>query len=111
MGVHEIWVRDKFFCGVKKIQVQIINYPTYFSPNGDSIHDTWNIYELKNQVNSYIDIFDRYGKLIKQIKPSGLGWDGNYNGNPLPATDYWFTVYYTEQNTNQQFSSHFSLIR
>jgi len=111
MGVHEIVVRDKFFCGVKKIVVQIINYPTYFTPNGDSIHDTWNINELKNQDNSYIDIFDRYGKLIKQIKPSGLGWDGNYNGNPLPATDYWFTVYYNEQNTNQRFSSHFSLLR
>ena len=111
MGVHEIWVRDKFFCGVKKITIQIIDYPNYFTPNGDNIHDTWNITELKNQPNSYIDIFDRYGKLIKQIKPSGLGWDGNYNGNPLPASDYWFTVYYVEQNTNQQFSSHFSLVR
>lgn len=111
MGIHEIWVRDKFFCGVKKIIVQIIDYPTYFSPNGDTIHDTWNITELKNQPNSYIDIFDRYGKLIKQIKPSGPGWDGNYNGNPLPATDYWFTVYYSEQNVNLQFSAHFSLVR
>jgi gliding motility-associated-like protein len=111
MGTHEIWVRDLFYCGVKKITVQIIDYPTYFTPNGDTIHDTWNITELKNQPNSYIDIFDRYGKLIKQIKPSGPGWDGNYNGNPLPATDYWFTVYYTEQNTNLQLSSHFSLVR
>ncbi len=111
MGVHEISVRDKFFCGVKKITVQIINFPNYFTPNGDTIHDTWNITELKNQPNSYIDIFDRYGKLVKQIKPSGPGWDGNFNGNSLPASDYWFTVYYTEQNTNQKFSSHFSLVR
>ena len=50
-------------------------------------------------------------KLIKQIKPSEPGWDGTYNGNSLPATDYWFTVYYKEQNSNQQFSSHFSLVR
>lgn len=111
MGFHEIWVRDKFFCGEKKITVQIIDYPTYFTPNGDSTHDFWNISELKNQFNSYIDIFDRYGKLITQIKTSGTGWDGNYNGNPLPATDYWFTVYYTEQNNNLSFSSHFSLVR
>jgi gliding motility-associated-like protein len=111
MGTHEIWVRDKLGCGVKKIVVQIINYPNYFTPNGDSFNDTWNITELRNQPNSYISIFDRYGKLIKQIKPSGPGWDGNYNGNPLPATDYWFTVYYVEQNKNEQFSSHFSLLR
>ena len=111
MGTHEIWVRDKLGCGVKKIVLQIINYPNYFTPNGDSFNDTWNITELRNQPNSYISIFDRYGKLIKQIKPSGPGWDGNYNGNPLPATDYWFTVYYVEQNKNEQFSSHFSLLR
>ena len=111
IGTHEIWVRDTFGCGVKKIVVQIINYPNYFTPNGDSYHDTWNITELRNQLNSYISIFDRYGKLIKQIKPSGPGWDGNYNGKPLPATDYWFTVYYVEQNKNEQFSSHFSLLR
>lgn len=111
MGTHEIWVRDKFGCGLKKIVVQIINYPNYFTPNGDSYHDTWNITELKNQPNSYIDIFDRYGKLIKKIRPSGSGWDGNYNGNPLPATDYWFTVYYEEQNKSEQLSSHFSLLR
>ena len=111
MGVHEIAVRDKFYCGVKKITVQIIDYPNYFTPNGDTIHDIWNITELRNQPSSYIDIFDRYGKLIKQVKPSGPGWDGNFNGNPLPATDYWFTVYYTEQNVNLQFSSHFSLVR
>jgi gliding motility-associated-like protein len=111
MGTHEIWVRDKLGCGVKKIVVQIINYPNYFTPNGDSFHDTWNINELRNQPNSYISIFDRYGKLIQQIKPSGPGWDGYYNGNPLPASDYWFTVYYVEQNKNEQFSSHFSLLR
>ena len=111
MGTHEIWVRDKFGCGLKKIVVQIINYPNYFTPNEDSYHDTWNITELKTQPNSYINIFDRYGKLIKQIKPSGPGWDGNYNGNPLPATDYWFTVYYVEQNKTEQLSSHFSLLR
>ncbi len=111
MGTHEIWVKDKFGCGIKKILVQIVNYPNYFTPNGDSYHDTWNINELRNQLNAIINIFDRYGKLIKQIKPSGPGWDGMYNGRPLPATDYWFTVDYIELGTNQQFKAHFSLLR
>lgn len=111
MGIHEIWVKDKFSCGVKKIRVQIVNYPNYFTPNEDSYHDTWNITELRSQPNAIITIFDRYGKLIKQIKPSGPGWDGNYNGRPLPATDYWFTVDYVELGTNQQFKAHFSLLR
>ncbi|MEQ3665458.1 T9SS type B sorting domain-containing protein, partial [Olleya sp.] len=60
-------------------------------------------------------IFDRYGKLLKQLSPSGLGWDGTYNGNPMPTSDYWFTVEYREpndtSNTRKQFKAHFTLKR
>jgi gliding motility-associated-like protein len=56
-------------------------------------------------------IFDRYGKLLKQIISRAKGWDGTYNGQPLPATDYWFTVDYVEQNVPKQFKAHFSLKR
>ncbi|MBY0486136.1 MAG: T9SS type B sorting domain-containing protein, partial [Flavobacteriaceae bacterium] len=57
-----------------------------------------------------IYIFDRFGKLIKQISPDGAGWDGTYNGQPLPSTDYWFTVDYME-SIDKQFKAHFSLKR
>jgi len=40
--------------------------------------------------------FDHYGKLIKDISPNRAGWDANYTGHPMPATDYWFTVEYSE---------------
>ncbi|WP_162984925.1 T9SS type B sorting domain-containing protein, partial [Mesonia aquimarina] len=39
---------------------------------------------------------DRYGKLLKQLSPSGPGWDGTYNGNPVSSNDYWFRVEYME---------------
>ena len=38
-------------------------------------------------------------------------WDGTYNGNLLPSTDYWFRVEYTENNAKKEFKSHFSLKR
>jgi gliding motility-associated-like protein len=41
--------------------------------------------------NAKIFIFDRYGKLLKQLN-HGVGWDGNYNGNSLPSDDYWYTI-------------------
>nr|WP_291128526.1 T9SS type B sorting domain-containing protein [Flavobacterium sp. UBA7682] len=56
-------------------------------------------------------MFDRYGKLLKQISSAGDGWDGTYNGQPLPSTDYWFTVDYPEQGGMKQFKAHFSLKR
>ncbi|HEX8561649.1 MAG TPA: T9SS type B sorting domain-containing protein, partial [Flavobacterium sp.] len=61
-----------------------------------------------------IYIFDRYGKLLKQISPAtgpAGGWDGTFTGQLMPSTDYWFTVYYNENGTNKEFKAHFSLKR
>jgi gliding motility-associated-like protein len=91
--------------------IQTIDYPRYFTPNGDGIQDTWNIFGLSDQVNAKIYIFDRFGKLIKQISPQGDGWDGTYNGNPLPSSDYWFSVEYLETTTTKEFKEHFTLKR
>ena len=92
--------------------IYIINYPNYFTPNGDGIHETWNITDLAQQPNSIISIFDRYGKLLKQISPAGIGWDGKYNGKDMPSSDYWFSIEYTSQSNQKSiFKSHFSLKR
>jgi gliding motility-associated-like protein len=91
--------------------VQTIDYPLYFTPNGDGVHETWNIVGLAGQPDAKIYIFDRHGKLIKQISSTGAGWDGTYNGQQMPSTDYWFTVDYREQETVKQFKAHFSLKR
>jgi large repetitive protein len=96
--------------------VSVINYPHFFTPNGDGINDTWNITGLSTQTTAKIYIFDRYGKLLKQISAAGEGWNGTLNGQPLPSTDYWFTVdFYEKQQTGviapRQFKAHFTLKR
>lgn len=88
-----------------------IKYPRYFTPNGDGYNEIWNIYTPDFGIKATVYIFDRYGKFITQLQAPGWGWDGTLNGTPLPSTDYWFTVYYTEYNEAKKFSSHFSLIR
>ena len=90
-------------------EVQIIDYPHYFTPNGDGIHDAWNIVGLDDSAKIFI--FDRYGKLLKQISPTGPGWNGTYNGHLLPSDDYWFTVDFVEGATIRQFKAHFSMKR
>ena len=50
-------------------------------------------------------------KLIKQIDPNGAGWNGTYNENLLPSTDYWFKLIYTKNNVTKEFKSHFTLKR
>ena len=112
-GEHDIRIRDILGgCGPDtEGTAKLIGYPNYFTPNGDGIHDTWNIVGLQDQLNAKIYIFDRYGKLIKQISPSGDGWDGTMNGSALPSTDYWFRVEFEERGAAKEFRAHFSIKR
>ncbi|MFB9076267.1 T9SS type B sorting domain-containing protein [Flavobacterium procerum] len=111
-GTHIVRVKDANGCaGTLSVEVFVVDYPKFFTPNGDGYNDTWNITSLKDQKNAIIYIFDRYGKLITSIKPSGEGWNGNYNGNSLPSTDYWFKVTYYENLIEKEFKAHFSLKR
>lgn len=111
-GNYTVYVRDIQGCGIKSVEnLYAITYPNYFTPNGDGYNDSWIISNLPDSFAAKIYIFDRYGKLLKQISPDGEGWDGIYNGQPLPATDYWFRIEYIEQNIAKEFTSHFSLKR
>jgi gliding motility-associated-like protein len=110
-GSHTVTVIDTQGCTYLTIEVLVIDYPPFFTPNGDGFNDTWNIFSLNSQTNAKIYIFDRYGKLIKQLSPAGAGWDGRLNGIDLPSTDYWFTVDYLENEQQKTFKAHFSLIR
>ncbi len=93
----------------------ILGYPKYFTPNGDGFHDTWSLINIENQPGAQIYIFDRYGKLLKQLRPGGAGWDGTYNGKIMPSSDYWFRVEFNEpRDPNMRrrvFAGSFSLIR
>ncbi|QAA81808.1 T9SS type B sorting domain-containing protein [Aequorivita sp. H23M31] len=111
-GPHTITIRDKNGCGLVTITIGVLDYMPYFTPNGDGYHDTWNIIGMAQaDPSAKIYIFDRYGKLLKQVSPLGPGWDGTYNGNPLPSSDYWFRVEYVLDGTPYQFKGHFALKR
>lgn len=111
-GMHFITVKDKYGCGSTTIQALVLNYPKFFTPNGDGINDTWNIKDLSGQQSAMITIFDRFGKVLTQIRPNSSGWDGTYNGRELPSDDYWFSVTYknADQNTSE-FKAHFAMKR
>ncbi|WP_264510691.1 T9SS type B sorting domain-containing protein [Flavobacterium sp. N1719] len=110
-GFHTITVRDKNGCGLTVTNAIVVNYPHYFTPNGDGANETWNIKTLSDQEVAYIYIYDRYGKLLTRIKPSSSGWDGNYNNTQMPADDYWFIVNYKKDGEEKEFKAHFALKR
>jgi gliding motility-associated-like protein len=111
-GVHTITIRDRNGCAKSTLPALVINYPKFFTPNEDGNNDTWNVIGLDSDLTSNIYIYDRFGKYVAQVKPSEKkGWDGTYNGVPLPSTDYWFSVTYKENNEDKIFKSHFTLKR
>ena len=107
-GEYNITVRDKNGCGEVNQIIHFINYKRLFTPNNDGYHDTWTIKGISNQISGYILIYDRYGKLLKQLDPGSTGWDGTYNGQPMPSDDYWFQV---SLNNGKRRRGHFSLLR
>jgi gliding motility-associated-like protein len=113
-GIHIITITDSRGCWKELISILVIDYPKFFTPNGDGVNDTWQIIGVEGISISIIYIFDRYGKLLKQLDPDGLGWNGTYNGNLMPASDYWFKIIYIEGSsppTEKEFKAHFSLKR
>ncbi|MBT8245551.1 MAG: T9SS type B sorting domain-containing protein [Winogradskyella sp.] len=109
-GIYTVFVRDKNGCGIIEKMVSVVGFPKFFTPNGDGQNDFWQVKGISSQFqqDTIIYIFDKYGKLINEISPTGSGWDGTYNGNPMPSSDYWFSVTLED---GRRFSSHFALKR
>ncbi len=110
-----IYVRDKNGCGIAEVFLEpdltLEGFPKFFTPNGDGVNDYWQFISPIVGGGSNLEsifIFDRYGTLLAQIEPDSSGWDGEYQGSPLPSSDYWFLA---TTRDNEQLQGHFSLKR
>lgn len=109
-GHHTIYAKDDMSCEISQKPVDLFGFPDFFTPNKDFYNDLWKPYETDDVTLKIrgINIFDRYGKLLKHLLPTEKGWDGNFNGRPMPSNDYWFEVFFIN---GRRFRGHFSLIR
>nr|WP_315151415.1 T9SS type B sorting domain-containing protein [uncultured Flavobacterium sp.] len=109
-GIHTVFVKDLNGCGITPKEVSVLGIPNFFTPNSDGYNDTWNIKGINTSFNakSTIYIFNRYGKLVKQLSPMGEGWNGLFNGQLMPADDYWYSI---ELEDGRVMKGHFALKR
>ena len=105
-GNYNAYIRNTTTCEYATYSFTILDYPSFFTPNGDGTNDVWKITDLDNYPTAVIYIYDRYGKLLKQLNSLSNGWNGTLNGYLLPADDYWFRLILNE---NQVINGHFSL--
>lgn len=114
-GNHVVTARELNGCGQTSSEsFFLIGYPRFFTPNSDGYNDTWYLINNGDIIIKKLYVFDRYGKLIKQLNPANSnGWDGTYNGKELPADDYWFKVEFIDGKTgqNREYMANFTLIR
>lgn len=99
-GFYTVLVRDKNGCGVARLDVSIVVFPKFFTPNNDGVNDTWAIKGANSTFfpESEINIFNRFGKVVAQIDIDNPGWDGTFNGKTLPSDDYWFSIRLVDRN-------------
>ena len=99
-GFYTILVRDKNGCGTVTLVVSVVEFPKFFTPNNDGINDTWAIKGANSTFfpTSQISIFNRFGKVVAQIKIDNPGWNGYYNGKILPSDDYWYSINLIDRN-------------
>jgi gliding motility-associated-like protein len=108
-GLLEITVRVRNVedCNPVRQQFVRIAIPAFFTPNNDGFNDRWEIYGIAEFPGAHIEIYDRHGKLLAFINEAVTGWDGLYNNQPMPSSDYWYRLLYN----NQMLSGHFTLKR
>lgn len=113
-GMNTVIINDKNGCGTTEEEFLMVAYPKFFTPNGDGVNETWNIRGIETLGSPVVFIFDRYGKLLKQLDATSA-WDGTFNGRRMPSSDYWFRFEYDDSVDNvvvaKTRKTHFTLKR
>jgi gliding motility-associated-like protein len=92
---------------VKQLKAPII--PNIFSPNGDGVHDKWEVNYLDSYPGCTVDIFNRYGQLIYHSEGYANPWDGTVNGKPVPVGTYYYII--NPKNGRSKMTGYVDVIR
>ncbi len=108
-GTYLAYAQDKNGCGLSvPYTFYVLDYPRFFTPNGDGYNDVWKIKNLELFPKAVITIFNRYGKFLTQLNTINSSWNGTYLENELAADDYWFHLNFGD---GKIIKGHFSLKR
>jgi len=88
-----------------------VEFPKFFTPDGDGLNDIWIPDNIEGFPDVLIKVYDRYGRVVEQMTRNVQGWDGNYDGKPLPTGDYWYVVQLKGEQDDREFVGHFTLYR
>jgi gliding motility-associated-like protein len=106
-GTYTVTVRDGFDCEfiidefLVTDQMDCIEIPNSFTPNGDGKNDTWNV-DLTQYSSAVLKVYSRWGRVVFETSELDIHWDGkSNNGQDLPANTYYYTLELNGGNTTQ----------
>jgi gliding motility-associated-like protein len=95
-GVYSLTVTDIFECEasdstyVEKNDVDCINIPSSFTPNGDGYNDTWIIRNSELFPECHLQVLNQWGSLVFESTGYSQAWDGTFNNEILPSGTYYY---------------------
>jgi gliding motility-associated-like protein len=115
------FVTDPLVCFLKDSIVFYVNeqlnpYNT-FTPNGDGVNDLWEIPRIEDKdefKNAGVTVYNRWGQIVYKIigYRNDKGWDGTFNGKPVPEATYYWTIELNGQfNNNRKYTGSVTIIR
>jgi gliding motility-associated-like protein len=95
-GSYQVIIIDNNGC-IDTIDVFIDNeitlfIPTGISPNADGVNDTWDIQGIESIDEYQVKILNRWGQVLYSSENNYFPWDGRYNGEIVPTSDYYYIV-------------------
>jgi gliding motility-associated-like protein len=98
------------------VNEQLNPYNT-FTPNGDGVNDLWEIPKIDNVQefqNAEVTVYNRWGQIVYKVigYRNDKGWDGTFNGQPVPEATYYWTINLNDfYNNNRKYAGSVTIIR
>jgi len=110
-GMYYVTVSNQYGCeATDSIEVKFAGIPTYITPNGDGVNDTWEILMIEEFPEARISIFDRFGNLVRSYNGAEYVWNcTDKNNEPVRADSYWYIINLGKDHAVQK--GHVTVIR
>jgi len=92
IAISDMGCADTALITVQVYPEVILYAPNTFTPDGDEFNQAWFVFIEGVDIYDFeLTIFNRWGEVIWVNRDPNQGWDGNYNGLPVPDGTYtWF---------------------
>lgn len=101
-GSYFVNITDDVGCTFDTIAVVQPNVGCFFiatalTPNGDGSNDEWLVGGMEFFPDATVSVINRWGQVIYESRGYTVPWDGTYNGQRVPVSDYYYMINFADE--------------